>query len=98
VGWSVAGREPNGHAGSGAEISIRPHRADRDHDLAWLVTLPLTGALNEQANEVSFATDNADAAHEALRARGVDADAEVPRLGEGVPAMFTFRDQDGNRD
>jgi hypothetical protein len=57
----------------------------------------LTIALNEQANEVSFATDNADAAHDALRARGVDADAEVLRLVEGVPAMFTFRDQDGNR-
>jgi hypothetical protein len=57
----------------------------------------LTIPLNEQANEVSFATDNADAAYEALRARGVDADAEVLRLGEGVPAMFTFRDQDGNR-
>ena len=49
----------------------------------------LTIGLNEQANEVSFATDNADAAHEALRARGVDAAAEVLRLGEGVPAMFS---------
>jgi hypothetical protein len=38
-----------------------------------------------------------DAAHDELRARGVDADAEVLRLGEGVPAMFTFRDRDGNR-
>jgi catechol 2,3-dioxygenase-like lactoylglutathione lyase family enzyme len=53
--------------------------------------------VDSRANEVSFATDDADAAHEALRARGVDADAEVLRLGEGVPAMFTFRDPDGNR-
>ena len=53
--------------------------------------------VDSQANEVSFATDDADAAHEALRARGVDTDAEVLRLGEGVPPMFTFRDQDGNR-
>jgi catechol 2,3-dioxygenase-like lactoylglutathione lyase family enzyme len=47
--------------------------------------------------EVSFATDDADAAHKELRARGLDADAEVLRLGEGVPPMFTFRDRDGNR-
>jgi catechol 2,3-dioxygenase-like lactoylglutathione lyase family enzyme len=47
--------------------------------------------------EVSFATDDAEAAHADLRARGVDADAEVLHLGEGVPPMFTFRDPDGNR-
>jgi catechol 2,3-dioxygenase-like lactoylglutathione lyase family enzyme len=53
--------------------------------------------VDSQANEVSFASDDADAAHEELRARGVDADAEVLRLREGVPPMFTFRDRDGNR-
>jgi catechol 2,3-dioxygenase-like lactoylglutathione lyase family enzyme len=53
--------------------------------------------IDSQANEVSFATDDADAAHAELRASGVDTDAEVLRLGEGVPPMFTFRDQDGNR-
>jgi catechol 2,3-dioxygenase-like lactoylglutathione lyase family enzyme len=52
--------------------------------------------VDSQANEVSFATDDAGAAHEALLARGVDTDAEILRLGEGVPPMFTFRDQDGN--
>jgi hypothetical protein len=30
-------------------------------------------------------------------ANGVDADAELIRMGEGVPPMFTFRDPDGNR-
>jgi len=53
--------------------------------------------VDSRANEVSFATDDANTAHEQLQARGVDTDAEVLRLGEGVPAMFTFRDQDGNR-
>jgi hypothetical protein len=52
--------------------------------------------VDSQANEVSFATDDGDAAHASLRALGVDTDAEVLRLGEGVPAMFTFQDQDGN--
>ena len=32
-----------------------------------------------------------------LAGSGVDADAELIRMGEGVPPMFTFRDPDGNR-
>lgn len=43
---------------------------------------------------VRFTTEDADALHADLRARGVDAD-EVLRW-EGVPPMFAFRDQDGN--
>jgi catechol 2,3-dioxygenase-like lactoylglutathione lyase family enzyme len=46
---------------------------------------------------VSLATEDADADHETLHARGVDADAEVLRMGEHVPPMFTFRDPDGNQ-
>lgn len=46
---------------------------------------------------VSLATGDADADHAGLRARGVDADTEVMRLGEFVPPMFKFRDPDGNR-
>ena len=46
---------------------------------------------------VSLATENADDAHAALAGRGVDADAEVIRMGEYVPPMFTFRDPDGNQ-
>ena len=49
------------------------------------------------AMEVSLATSDADADHAALLAAGVDADAEVIRMGEYVPPMFTFRDPDGNR-
>jgi catechol 2,3-dioxygenase-like lactoylglutathione lyase family enzyme len=52
--------------------------------------------VDSDASEVSFATNDADAAHAALRERGVDVDDEVLRLGEGVPPMFTFRDRDGN--
>ena len=43
---------------------------------------------------VRFTTEDADADHAHLRSRGVDAD-EILRW-EGVPAMFAFRDQDGN--
>jgi catechol 2,3-dioxygenase-like lactoylglutathione lyase family enzyme len=68
----------------------------------WIEVAPPGAAttialVDVRAVEVSFATDDADAAHEELRARGVDADAEVLRMGDFVPPMFTFRDPDGNR-
>jgi catechol 2,3-dioxygenase-like lactoylglutathione lyase family enzyme len=43
---------------------------------------------------VHLTAADADAAHAALRSRGVDAD-DVLRW-PGVPPMFAFRDQDGN--
>jgi lactoylglutathione lyase len=43
---------------------------------------------------IRLVTGDADADHDALTARGVDAD-EVLRW-PGVPPMFAFRDQDGN--
>jgi catechol 2,3-dioxygenase-like lactoylglutathione lyase family enzyme len=46
--------------------------------------------------EVSLATADARADHERMLARGVDADAQLILMGEGVPPMFTFRDPDGN--
>jgi lactoylglutathione lyase len=44
---------------------------------------------------IRFTTPDAEADHAALRNRGVDVD-DVLRW-EGVPPMFGFRDQDGNR-
>jgi len=46
---------------------------------------------------IRFQTDDADALHARLKASGVDADAEMMRLGPGVPPMFSLRDPDGNR-
>ncbi len=37
-----------------------------------------------------------DADHADLKASGVDVDDEVSRMGDPVPPMFWFRDQDGN--
>ncbi len=37
-----------------------------------------------------------EADHEALKAAGVDVDADILRF-PGVPPMFTLRDPDGNR-
>jgi len=46
---------------------------------------------------VGFTTEDADADHADLRARGVDVDEAVMRMGDPVPPMFFFRDPDGNR-
>ncbi len=46
---------------------------------------------------VGFTTQDAGADHSGLRARGVDTDEEVMRMGGPVPPMFFFRDLDGNR-
>jgi catechol 2,3-dioxygenase-like lactoylglutathione lyase family enzyme len=45
---------------------------------------------------VGFTTEDVEADHASLTARGVDVDAEVMRLGDPVPPMFFFRDPDGN--
>ena len=59
----------------------------------------------------AFATEDIEADHATLRARGVDVDAEIARagkrragivaldvtVGDPVPAQFFFRDADGNR-
>ena len=45
---------------------------------------------------VILTTDDIDGAHAELRDRGVDVDAEVSRMGDPIPPMLFFRDQDGN--
>jgi predicted enzyme related to lactoylglutathione lyase len=45
---------------------------------------------------ISLQTDDIDAVHADLKARGVDVDAEVSRYGEPVPPLCWFRDPEGN--
>jgi catechol 2,3-dioxygenase-like lactoylglutathione lyase family enzyme len=45
---------------------------------------------------IGLYTDDIDADHTDLKARGVDVDAEVSRMGAPVPPLFWFRDPDGN--
>jgi catechol 2,3-dioxygenase-like lactoylglutathione lyase family enzyme len=47
-------------------------------------------------SRVGFTSKDIDADHADLRARGVDVDEAVVRMGDPVPPMFFFRDQDGN--
>ncbi|HEX8066666.1 MAG TPA: VOC family protein [Thermoleophilaceae bacterium] len=47
-------------------------------------------------SRTGFTSDDVDADHADLRARGVDVDEAVMRMGDPVPPMFFFRDPDGN--
>jgi lactoylglutathione lyase len=64
------------------------------------VTIALVRASDEVPAGVEtgirLTSADADAAHAALLARGVDADPDVLRW-PGAPPMFAFRDQDANR-
>ena len=45
---------------------------------------------------VGLNSKDVDADHADLKAKGVDVDDEVSRMGDPVPPMFWVRDQDGN--
>jgi catechol 2,3-dioxygenase-like lactoylglutathione lyase family enzyme len=45
---------------------------------------------------ITLVTNNIDATHAELLSLGVDADAEVSRMGDPVPPMFWFRDPSGH--
>jgi len=60
-----------------------------------IVTLePAAPDVTRGAIGIRFTTDDAEAAHAELQTAGVDTD-EILRW-PGVPAMFAFRDPDGN--
>lgn len=61
------------------------------------LVLPREGEPTGIDTRVGFTTEDADADHADLGARGVDVDEQVMRMGGPVPPMFFFRDQDGNR-
>jgi catechol 2,3-dioxygenase-like lactoylglutathione lyase family enzyme len=48
------------------------------------------------ATGILFSTDDIDADHADLKARGVDVDQQTARGGDQVPSMFFFRDPDRN--
>ncbi len=45
---------------------------------------------------ITLTTDDIDVTHAEMKARGVDVDAEVMRMGGPVPPMFWFRDPTGH--
>jgi catechol 2,3-dioxygenase-like lactoylglutathione lyase family enzyme len=45
---------------------------------------------------IAFYSEDVDGYHAELKARGVDVDDEVSRMGDPVPPMFWLRDPEGN--
>ena len=75
--------------GGGRWIELAPG------DESVIVTLEsATPGVSRGPIGIRFSTDDAEAAHAALRHAGVDTD-EILRW-PGVPPMFAFRDPDGN--
>jgi catechol 2,3-dioxygenase-like lactoylglutathione lyase family enzyme len=60
------------------------------------LVLPREGDPTGIETRVALTSEDIDADHAELLARGVDADAEVMRMGDPIPPMFFFRDQDAN--
>jgi predicted enzyme related to lactoylglutathione lyase len=65
-------------------------------DTAIALVSPRAGESAGVDTRTSLSTDDIEATHAELVARGVDVDAEVMRMGDPVPPMFWLRDQDGN--
>lgn len=87
LGFTVARDNPT--PGGGRWIELTP---GQDHPVVTLE--PAAPDITRGAITIRFTTTDAEAAHAALSAAGVDTDAIVH--WPGVPAMFAFRDPDGN--
>jgi catechol 2,3-dioxygenase-like lactoylglutathione lyase family enzyme len=57
---------------------------------------PEGDAVTPTQTGITLTTDDIDATHAHLKALGVDADAEVSRMGAPVPPLFWFRDSSGH--
>ncbi|MGN6206696.1 VOC family protein [Humibacter sp.] len=87
LGFAVLRDTPTPNGGRWIELSPAEN--------CVIVTLePARSDVSRGAIGIRFSTDDIDAALSALVDRGVDAD-EILRW-PGVPAMFAFRDPDGN--
>jgi catechol 2,3-dioxygenase-like lactoylglutathione lyase family enzyme len=78
--------------GSDRWIEVAPPGAET----TIAIVPPRPGDPAGTATGICFQTDDIDALHADLLGKGVDADAEVMRMGDPVPPMFFFRDPDGN--
>lgn len=90
LGFEKTSDIPFGHGDRWIEVS--PPGADTTVALVK----PREGEPVGIDTRIGYTTDDVDADHAELKARGVDVDAEVMRMGDPVPPMFFFRDLDGN--
>jgi catechol 2,3-dioxygenase-like lactoylglutathione lyase family enzyme len=91
LGFEVRSDTPFGRGDRWVEV------APSGGDTTLSLVVPREGEETGIDTRVAFATEDIDADHAGLLARGVDVDAEVMRMGDPVPPMFFLRDQDDNR-
>jgi catechol 2,3-dioxygenase-like lactoylglutathione lyase family enzyme len=82
-----------GYAGDQRWVEVAPPGGQTKVALAPLAP---DGSGAGTVNNAGFATDDVEASHAELKARGVDVDDDILRLGDPVPPMFWFRDLEGN--
>ena len=66
-------------------------------DTTIAIVKPRPGEPTGVETRIALSSSDIDADHAELKARGVDVDDEVSRMGDPVPPMFFLRDQDGNK-
>jgi catechol 2,3-dioxygenase-like lactoylglutathione lyase family enzyme len=66
-------------------------------DTTIAVVKPRPGEPTGVETHIALSSSDIDADHAELKARGVDVDDEVSRMGDPVPPMFFLRDQDANK-
>ena len=65
-------------------------------EAALALVIPREGNSPGVMTNVALESSDIDADYASLRDAGVDVDEEVMRMGDPVPPMFFFRDQDAN--
>jgi catechol 2,3-dioxygenase-like lactoylglutathione lyase family enzyme len=74
-------------------VEVAPHHAETT---IAVVPPPPGGSTGNRETGIGLQTDEIDAYHAELKAKGVDVDAEVSRMGDPVPPLFWLRDPEGN--
>jgi catechol 2,3-dioxygenase-like lactoylglutathione lyase family enzyme len=66
-------------------------------DTTIAIVKPRPGEPTGVETRIALSSSDIDSDHAELKARGVDVDDEVSRMGDPVPPMFFVRDQDANK-
>jgi catechol 2,3-dioxygenase-like lactoylglutathione lyase family enzyme len=89
LGFELRGDTPYGDGERWVEVAP-PGAATR-----IALVLPQQGQSVGGPSNIGLSTEDVEADHAQLKEQGVDVD-DVMRMGDPVPPMFFFRDQDGN--
>ena len=90
LGFELRGDTPYGDGERWVEV------APPGGETSIALVLPREGMSAGVNVNLGLTTEDVDADHAQLKEQGVDVDDEVMRMGDPVPPMFFFRDQDEN--